>query len=173
MFAEGPANCDILTGWLRDAYAMENGIVEILERHEKEAEHRPEIRQQVTDHLAQTRRHAELLEQRIRALGESPSRTKGVFSDLVGRMQGWMTAFADDVIVKNCIAEYAMEHFEIASYRSLIAGAQACGDTETARLCERILQEELRMAELLEGQLPGITQQYLSQPGERERRKAA
>jgi ferritin-like metal-binding protein YciE len=50
---------------------------------------------------------------------------------------------------------------EIASYTILIKTAEQVGDTETARVCRQILQEEEAMADWLKQNLPQLTEQYL------------
>ena len=44
---------DNLTAWLRDAYAMENQAIEILEKQANRLEHYPELRAKVRSHLDQ------------------------------------------------------------------------------------------------------------------------
>jgi ferritin-like metal-binding protein YciE len=60
------------------------------------------------------------------------------------------------------LSDYATEHFEIASYRALIKGAQDLGDDETVRLCQQILREEEDMARFLEQNLPTAVHDVLS-----------
>jgi ferritin-like metal-binding protein YciE len=50
---------------------------------------------------------------------------------------------------------------EIASYKVLIAAAEAAGDMQTARTCEQILKEEEAMARWMEEHLPTLTLDYL------------
>ena len=51
--------------------------------------------------------------------------------------------------------------FEIASYKSLIAAAESAGETEVARVCQEILQDEEEMAAWLDERVPEVTQLYL------------
>ncbi|HYH47441.1 MAG TPA: DUF892 family protein, partial [Thermoanaerobaculia bacterium] len=87
---------------------------------------------------------------------------KNTLGKVTGFFQGLSTEPARDELVKNALSDYAAEHFEIASYRALIAGARALGETEVARVCEEILQDEERMARFLEQNLPMVVQQYLN-----------
>ena len=80
---------------------------------------------------------------------------------VAGFFQGRSTGAAPDELVKNALADYAAEHFEIACYRALITGARAIGATEVAQVCEQILREEEDMARWLENRLPMTVQQYL------------
>jgi len=78
----------------------------------------------------------------------------------MGQAMGGM--MVNDEIVKGAQMGYVFENLEIASYTILIAAAQAVGDTETQQVCERILEEEVAMAEWLRQHLPQLTQAYLT-----------
>jgi ferritin-like metal-binding protein YciE len=80
-----------------------------------------------------------------------------------GFVQGLAPSATSDTLVKSVLNDYAAEHFEIASYRSLHSAAQYLGDNETARICEQIIQEEERMARWLEQQIPAITELHLGE----------
>lgn len=71
------------------------------------------------------------------------------------------TATAEDKMIKNSLADYATEHFEIASYRALIAAADAVGEEETARVCEEILKEE-EMAKWVNNEIPRLVKAYIT-----------
>jgi ferritin-like metal-binding protein YciE len=73
-------------------------------------------------------------------------------------MSTWM---ANDKIVKNAMANYAIEHFEIAAYRINAAAARDLGYEDIAMVCESIITEEQDMAGWLEVQLPMVTRQHL------------
>lgn len=68
---------------------------------------------------------------------------------------------ADDRIIKNVLAEYSTEHFEIASYRAIAQAAMMCGNEEVASLCREIVQEEEQMAETLSRALEGVVSDFL------------
>jgi len=121
---------ETLIGWLNDAYAMEMGIIPVLENHVKDADKHPEIQTRLRAHLEQTRRQADQVNMLVERLGGSTSAVKTTMGTLGGFVSGLSTGAAPDEIVKNALADYSTEHFEIASYRALIAGAQALGETE-------------------------------------------
>ncbi len=64
--------------------------------------------------------------------------------------------------MKGCIASYAFEAMEVASYRILAAAAQSMGDHETARVCQEIMEEEQAMADWLAQHMPSLTARYLA-----------
>ena len=152
---------DTLTAWLRDAHAMENQAISILEGQEGRLEHYPELRAKISQHLQQTRRQAELLEGCLERLGEDRSVFKAGMGKLMGNVQAMSGLFVSDEVVKGAIASYTFEHFEIASYKSLIAAAEEAGEPEVRGLCEQILHEEEGMARWLGEHLPEVTRAYL------------
>jgi ferritin-like metal-binding protein YciE len=50
---------------------------------------------------------------------------------------------------------------EIASYKILIAAADAIGDSTTSAVCTRILREEEAMAHWLATQMPNLVRAFL------------
>jgi ferritin-like metal-binding protein YciE len=80
---------------------------------------------------------------------------------LGGKGQPVLSWLTSDSVPKNCLAAYAYEHFEIASYRSLMAAAQDLGMLELAAMCERSIAVEQGMADFLFRQIPEITRRYL------------
>jgi ferritin-like metal-binding protein YciE len=54
-----------------------------------------------------------------------------------------------------------VEHYEIAAYRGLIAGAQAMGQTEIVRLLAENLQQEETTAQTLEASMPTLLEKAL------------
>ena len=76
-------------------------------------------------------------------------------------VQALVGALFSDEVVKNAIAAYAFEHFEIANYRALIATAEQAGNAAVATTLQENLREEEQMARWLEEHLPEITRQYL------------
>jgi ferritin-like metal-binding protein YciE len=154
---------ETLVSWLNDAYSMERGIVPVLENHIKDADKMPQVQSRLRAHLEQTERHAEQVKMCVERLGGSTSVIKTTLGTVGGLFQSISTGAAPDELVKNALADYATEHFEIACYRALITGAQALGETEVARVCQQILQEEEEMARWLEQNLPTLVQSYLGQ----------
>ena len=64
-------------------------------------------------------------------------------------------------ILKNHFANHAFENFEIASYDSLIAMAEATGKSGHVPALRKTLDEEQRMATWLREQTPAITLRYM------------
>lgn len=67
-------------------------------------------------------------------------------------------ALADLAITGGCSK---VEHYEIASYRGLIAGAEQMGQTEVVSLLTENLQQEENTAQALEASMPTLLQKAM------------
>lgn len=67
-------------------------------------------------------------------------------------------ALADLAINGSCSK---VEHYEIASYRGLITGAEAMGQSEVVRLLTENLQQEEKTAQTLESSMPALLKQAM------------
>jgi ferritin-like metal-binding protein YciE len=157
------AHQEMVIAWLNDAHALELNLVQVLEHRVSDTKDHPQMQTKIQQHLEQTRRHAELVKQCIERLGGSTSAVKSTMGQISGFFQGVSTDMAKDEIVKNALADYASEQFEIACYTSLLAAAQALGDQQMATVCQQILRDEEDMARWLQQQIPALTQAFLGQ----------
>ena len=121
------------------------------------------MQQRIQRHIAETKTHAERVEQCLQTLDEKPSMMKSGAAKLSGMAQGASTGLARDELVKNVLSDYAAEHMEIASYRSLIAAAEELAQPRIAELCRANLREEEAMARWLEEQIDGATRAFLQE----------
>src|SRR5688572_18404112 len=119
-----------LIQWLGDAHAMEVGIVSTLEKHIADAKGLPKVRVALSKHLGETKRHATAMKKALASVGGSHPVIKEGISKMANLAAGLMTSAAADTSVKNAIADFATEHFEIACYNSLIFTATALGEKE-------------------------------------------
>jgi ferritin-like metal-binding protein YciE len=154
---------DTLSTWLKDAYAMEQGIVEILEKQIGQFDDMPEAKAKIRQHLELTRDQAERVRGCVEMLGDDVSHVKSGMANVLGAVQGMSTAMADDKMVKNAMGNYAIEYFEIAAYKVLVTTARETGNEEIAMVCEGIMQEEQEMADWLEQALPLVTRTHLQE----------
>lgn len=154
---------DKLVTYIQDAYAIENQIVDVLEKHIDDAKGFPDIQAMISRHLEETKQHRQRMEERLSAYNEKPSAVKGAASSLMGSLLGAVSGGRTDTLAKNTRDEYVTEHMEIAAYGLLMTTAQAYGDTETIQACELNLRDEVRMASLLEQQFPRVALLSLQQ----------
>ena len=152
---------DQLIAWLNDAHGMENALMEILEHQIKDAKDYPQVRPRLEQHLEQTRGHAQRVKECIERLGGKTSTIKTGMAKLFGQMQALSTGAAKDEMLKNALADYAAENFEVASYTALIYAAQELGEQQTATVCEQIRQEDEEMARWIQQNLPSLVQMTL------------
>jgi ferritin-like metal-binding protein YciE len=151
-----------LITWLNNAHAMELSLEKNLEDHVKDAATMGELRDALEAHLLATRRHAIRLSEAIHKLGGTVSQVRSVLASTMGRLEGISTALFKDEIVKDFLADYAAEQFEVACYTSLIAAAEEFSETEVAELCRKNLHEDRAMADWLLTQIPVVTRRYLT-----------
>lgn len=152
---------DDLITWLRDAHAMEAATIDNLQRLIEAADDYPQLRMQAQRHREASIRQRDEIERELGRLGSDPSTIKDMAMKLPGNMEPLLSMFTPDSMPKNCIAGHAWEHFEIASYRSMLGAAEELGMTELRAMCERFIAEEKEMADFFHQHLPEITRQYL------------
>ena len=149
--------------WLNDAYSMERGLeVTLRKQSENEAVHRA-IRERTRIHLGETKTHAERVGQCLEMLGSSPSTLKSAGGQMMGMAKGMTTMFARDERVKDYLASYGAEYFEVACYKALIAGAEATGEGEIVQLLTKNLSEDVAMARWLDDNVGAVVRDYLGE----------
>lgn len=139
-----------LPKYLADAHALETQAATLLERGER-------LGGTVTlsglyaEHLAESREHARLVDQRLAAHDAQPSKVK----DLAMRAGGlsWAGFFQAqrDTPAKLAAFAFAFEHLEIGGYEQLLRVAHAAGDQQTVEVARRILDEERGAAARIAG----------------------
>jgi ferritin-like metal-binding protein YciE len=146
---------------LRDAHAMERQAQEMLERQISRLRHYPRVEDRLRTHLQETAEQIRRLDEALNVVGESPSALKDAAMSVAGNAMALLNTFAGDEIVKNSLVNYAFEHFEIASYESLLAMAETAKQTSCIGLLRPSLHEERAMADWLADNLRDVTLRYL------------
>ncbi len=152
---------DILIVGLRNAYGLEGQALSTMENVHARLENYPQLKALIGQHIEETRDQQRMVEQCLSRFGEEPSTLKEAAMKLMGNMQAMVHGMSSDEVLKNLFALYAFEHFEIASYRSLIAMAEDCGETEVVQVCRQILQQEETAGQKLEQLVEPTTHTYL------------
>ena len=93
--------------------------------------------------------------------GEDVSTIKEGMANVMGSLKGVTMGMAHDSVIKNAIADFATEHFEIATYQSLIETAKIVGDEDSIPVFESILEEEKMTAQKIEKGMPKLIQDFL------------
>lgn len=152
---------DIYVTGLVNARAVETEAIQLLSRQVERLESYPEmeaaLRQHITESEAQRDRLDDLLEQ----LGSSNSTIKDMVTGLMANMAALGHAAAADEVIKNSLANYAFEHFEIATYKSLLTLADIAGHAAAPAALRQSLAEEERMAQWCADHLEATTRRYV------------
>jgi ferritin-like metal-binding protein YciE len=161
-----------LIQYLNEAHVKERQLEQALAAHIAMTEIAT-YRKRLQQHLTETKRHARVVERRIKQLGGEAEGIGGVVQGAAGRMQEVAARGAalaqgqvhmlrgtsgQEKMLKNAKTEFQSEAEEIGTYSSIEALAKIVGDRETEQLAKAILREEKRMAGFLEKLIPRLTQ---------------
>lgn len=138
---------------LVNARALETQAIELLSRQVERLENYPEMEAALRQHIKESEAQRERLDEILGSMGESNSSIKDFVTGLMGNMAALAHAPMQDEVLKNQMANYAFEHFEIASYKSLLVFADLVGDTRSPTALTQSLREEERMAKWVEDNL--------------------
>lgn len=146
---------------LADVYNAEQQLIKALPKMAKAAE-TDELREAIESHLEETQEHANRLEQAAKSLDESLKRKtcaamKGLIEeadDILKEQKG--TSALDAAIIA---AAQKVEHYEIASYGTLVAWAEQMGHDEAVNLLQETLDEEKQADEKLTSVAESIANQ--------------
>lgn len=169
--ATATARTVFVTG-LQNAHAVENQGLALIDRQLDRLTRYPEICQRLRSHRAETEAQIRRLDEILGSLNERGSGWKDMALNFMGNMAALGNAFARDEVLNDQLVNYAFESFEVASYRSLIAIAEAAGFASAAPLLRETLREEEAMAAWVLDTLPELTLKYvgLRSLGERAER---
>jgi ferritin-like metal-binding protein YciE len=135
-----------LDKYLADAHAIESQAQQLLSKG-PELAGAGELATAYEDHLAETREHQRLLDDRLQARGSSSSRLKDAAMRLGALNWGMFFQAQPDTPAKLAAFAYAFEHLEIAAYELLARVAKRAGDADTEATAQRILAEERAASE--------------------------
>jgi ferritin-like metal-binding protein YciE len=146
---------NLLNQWLRDAHAMETAAASMLTRQSSRMQGHPEFKTRFELHLRETHTQRRRLEAHLeRRSRSSDSLAKSNSEDVEDAMDS-------DEMLKFATDFYVSKYREIATYRVLLATAEALEDSEMAQLCEEMLWVEDAMAAWLRIKLPELVHDCL------------
>jgi len=146
---------------LRNAYALEGQALSTMRTVHDRLENYPQLKQALALHISETERQQTLLEDCLHRCGEEPSTLKSMATKLAANLQGMAHMMAGDEVLKNLFSLFAFEHFEQASYRSLITMAEMAGESSVAQSCREILRQEEEAGRKLGQMIEDITRKYV------------
>lgn len=142
---------DLYVHELRDLYSAESDIMKALPRMAEKATH-PQLQKAFEDHLEQTKRHKERLEQIFEKRNESPKgetckAMKGLIAEAESFISDARKTFGSDspssVLDAGLIAQaQRVEHYEISAYGTAATYAETLGHLDEHQLLSATLQEE-------------------------------
>jgi ferritin-like metal-binding protein YciE len=153
---------DVFIDGLRNAHAMEKQALSIMQPQLNRLEHYPQVSALLDRHIRETEAQIQRIDQVFESLNESSSGLKDTMLSLSGSMAAMTHSMATDEILKNSLANFAFEHFEIAAYTALLTAAQEANVTQAIPLLEQNLQEEVAMASAIHDGLPDVVRQYIT-----------
>jgi len=155
------AALEIYTTGLKNAHALEQQAMQLMERQVERYERYPEMTQRLQQHIRETEGQIARLEELMHGLGTERSALKDWATSIMGNLAAIGHSIMPDEILKNTFANHAFENFEIASYTSLIAMAEATGNAGHVPALRETLNQEQRMASWILENTPMISLKYL------------
>ncbi|SDL62684.1 DUF892 family protein [Paracoccus chinensis] len=156
---------------VQSAHALEKQATQLINRQLERIESYPEVAALLQQHLAETEAQIQRLDTILGELGSSPSMIKDLATQMSGNMAAIMHTVMSDEIMKNHFANVAFEAFEQATYRSLIAMAQAAGFPQHVSAYEATLAEEEKTFSTLLGMTEQLTVKFMQLSAEGEQAK--
>jgi ferritin-like metal-binding protein YciE len=157
---------------IQSAHALEKQATQLINRQIERIESYPEVAAVLRQHGAETDAQIQRLDGILQELGSSPSMIKDLATEMSGNMAALAHTVMSDEIMKNHFANVAFEAFEQATYRSLIAMAQATGHHHHVAIYEASLREEEKTFTTLLNMTDQLTAKFmqLSLSGEQAKR---
>jgi ferritin-like metal-binding protein YciE len=130
--------------YLTDAHSIEVQALAQMKRAPKIAGG-PELAALYEQHETETEEHKRLIEERLEAHGESPTKLKDIVADVSGIGMYLFAKFNPDSPGKLAAHAHSYEAMEEAAYEYLYRVAELAGDQETAQVARTILEQERAM----------------------------
>jgi ferritin-like metal-binding protein YciE len=146
---------------LHNAHAMETQAIQIISRQLERLEDYPDMAAKLRQHLAESEAQRTRLDEVLATLEEKHSMLKDTALGFMGNMMALAHTPAPDEVVKNTLANYAFEHFEIAAYKSLITISETLGHSTGASAARASLAEEEAMADWIADHIGSTVLQFM------------
>jgi ferritin-like metal-binding protein YciE len=152
---------DVYIVGLRNQHAVEHQAIELLERQVGRLENYPEMADRMRRHIEESHEQARRLEDLLAQFDTSHSGMKDTMMSMMGNLAALGHGMAADEVVKNTLANFAFEHYEIASYMSLLTLADLTGHTAGRSALETSLREEKDMAAWIADHIDATTRRFV------------
>ncbi len=148
-----------------DVYDAEHRFLEGM-REMLDAASDAKVKKLLKAHIRQSEGQIVTLEQVYQLIGKKPKRVKCAASaGLVAEASKSLEDAEENPAIRDCLiagASAKAEHYEIVSYRGLIATAEVLGLAEAVPLLQEILQQEVETAALVEESAPELLRKALN-----------
>lgn len=155
---------DQLVSYLKDAHALEQMSLQMTQAAGKATDD-PRLRELFEHHHEETEQHERLIRERLEAHGESPSKVKDLGGRFAAMGKGAGAMVPPDTPGRLARDGYVQEHTEVAAYELLCRVADRAGDSETAAVGRRILENERETAEKIAANWDHATDLSLREAG--------
>jgi ferritin-like metal-binding protein YciE len=149
-----------ITG-LENAHALEKQAIQLMERQVERFENYPEMSDLLRRHITETEGQIRRLDDMLHSFGADRSILKDMATQFMANLAAAGHMPMADEVLKNTFANHAFENFEIASYKSLIAMAEASGNQKFIPGLQESLREEEKTAQAVYAMIEPITQKFL------------
>ncbi len=158
---------DLMLDQLGDVYDAEHRFLKGQQEMVQNATDQ-QLKSGIQLHIEQTQGHIQNLEQVFNLMGQQPKgvtceASQGLVSEAKKDMQGAGSDSIRDVLIDG--AALRVEHYEIAAYTALIAGAQLMGQQQAVNLLQQNLQQEQQTAQKLEQMTTTLLQAAMQSTG--------
>lgn len=130
---------------LKDIYWAEKNLTKALPKMQKAAT-TEELQSAIEEHITQTEEHISRLEQVFEILGKKPQAKKcDAMEGLIKEGESVVEETEDGSMTRDVgiiVSAQKVEHYEIATYGSLVQLARTMGQDEAADILEQTLEEE-------------------------------
>jgi ferritin-like metal-binding protein YciE len=137
---------------LSDTYSAEHQLTEAMQGMLEMAQH-PQVKEGLQQHIKETKQQIKNLDQVFKSLGEKPEDVtcKGA-AGIISEFKSGAKEIKEPALLDGFIAAGGLkgEHYEIATYRCLVAKTQLMGHSDAMELLQENLDMEERFAEQLE-----------------------
>lgn len=147
---------------LQNAHAVEQQALSLIDRQLERLVRYPEIADRLRSHRLETEDQIRRLDDVLGSLGQRSSSLKDMALGFMGNLAAMGNLMAADEVLKNQFVNAAFENFEVASYTSLIALAEAAELPSAAALLQDTLKEEIAMAAWVQDSVPALTRKYVA-----------
>ena len=155
---------DQLVTYLKDAHALEQMSLQMTQAAAKATDD-PQLHELFEHHHEETEEHERLIRECIEAHGESTSKLKDLGGRVAAMAKGAESTLPSDAPGRLARDGYVQEQTEIAAYELLCRVADRAGDTRTAEVGRRILENERQTAEKIAGTWDHVTDLALQEAG--------